>query len=570
MCGILGGNNSDYNYRGALDVVRHRGPDGKRIIEDLNFTLCFTRLAIRDLSDAGMQPMNNGKDDVYIVFNGEIYGYDELKTQLKKKYEFKSSCDAEVILYAYLEYGDNFVTYIDGMFAIAIYDRRVGKIKLFRDRVGIKPLYYYYDGNSFAFFSEIKQLEKLGIDSLTVDNTALYDFLTYQYIPTPKTLYCKCYKLSPAHKLVFDLATKKIEQNVEYWNVKPSKERNLKRDYEELVFELRRLIKRSISNQLISDVPIGVFLSGGIDSSIVTYESNLVNPQIKAFTMGFEEKEYDEVRYANELVERYDINCLTSVYDREQFKQARQELRNWFDEPFADTSAYPSFAVSQFAKKYATVVLSGDGGDELFGGYLRYLHMWKECKNKRHEFNTLFKLCGFLRKYELISEKFFCENVIPSINMYEKYVSLIDDEKSVKYREMLGIPKDYDRLWYFRKFYDKDIPIINRLRYLDFKTYLHEDCLTKMDRVSMANSLEVRVPFLSKEIIEFAFSLSEEECVGSFELKKILKDMYKGVIPDEILYHPKKGFSIPKTYMRNITNEKTITEIVLKNNWNYL
>lgn len=567
MCGILGGNNSKYNYKEALDIISHRGPDNSKIINYTGFTMGFVRLAIRDLTDAGMQPMQSENEEVSLVFNGEIYGYDNLKKELESKYTFHSTCDTEVILNAYLEFGDDFVSHIDGMFAIAIYDRRIQKVKLFRDRVGIKPLYYYYDGCSFAFFSEIKQLEKLGIGKLDIDYSAIFDYLTYQYIPTPKTMYCHCYKVPPAYEIIFDLRTRKIDAKKEYWHLEIGFEKQRKRTLEELQLELKRLIEKSVREQLVSDVPIGVFLSGGVDSSIVAYESNAAHPNIKTFTMGFSEKEYDETKYANELVERYGLNCFSGILGKDDFVKIKTEIRNWYDEPFADTSAYPSFLVSKFAKRDVTVVLSGDGGDELFGGYSRYAYMKNDCKNKRRESSTLYGLFSKLSKYDLISEEWLNNNITPFLDLYKRYIALIDDGKAEEYRKMWNIPKDYDRLWYLRKHYDKNIPFITRLKYLDFKTYLHEDCLTKMDRVSMANSLEVRVPFLSKEIVEFAFSLTDEECVGNFELKKILKDTYIDIIPKDILYHPKKGFSIPTEYLAGTNRNKSRTEVILKNNW---
>ena len=295
MCGILGGTKKTWNYEAGLKSILHRGPDGNQIKKYSSISLAFCRLAIQDLSQAAMQPMSSADDKVHIVFNGEIYGYQELKKQLSQKYNFRTTSDTEVILNAYLEYGQDFVKRIDGIFAIVIYDERIQKLLIYRDRIGVKPFYYYYDGNDFAFASELKALEKTIADrKLNVDFTALYDYLFYQYIPEPKSLYKNVYKLRPATMMIFDLSTHRIEDAKRYWTLHVNAATGRKRKREDIMEELKFLLNKTIKEQMISDVPLGVFLSGGIDSSIVSYESKKLKPDIRAFSIGFEEAERDE------------------------------------------------------------------------------------------------------------------------------------------------------------------------------------------------------------------------------------------------------------------------------------
>ncbi len=564
MCGILGGNSRKWNYKDGLNAMYHRGPDAQRIREFDDFTLAFTRLAIMDLSDNGMQPMTRG--DVSIVFNGEIYGFCTLKKKLQKKYKFESGSDTEVILYAYIEYGDDFIDKIDGMFAIALYDKRRHIVRLYRDRSGIKPLYYYYDGKDFLFASELKALQSCMMDKLTyIDYSAVYDYLFYQYIPEPKTMYKNCYKLPPAYSLIFDIDTAKITTH-KYWKLQVNTREEGKLDSEEMAYRLKSLIEKSVKDQMIADVSVGVFLSGGIDSSIVSYECSRVNPLIKTFTMGFDEIKYNEMSYANILISKYNLNSYSQVMDSSKFTNLRENMIRWYDEPFADTSAYPSYLVSQMARQEVTVVLTGDGGDELFGGYDRYRAYAKIYKNKKSEFPFLANLIHIAHLMDLVDDDLYHTYISDGIEEYEPFIFLCDKKAAEQLRKKWGLGKDYDPKWFMKKYYKKDLPPITRVRYLDFKTYLPGDVFTKIDRVSMANSLETRVPFLSREIIEFAFSLPQNAICEGDNLKKIMKQAYKGIIPDEILYRKKKGFSVPRSYLRSARHSVPVT-VELLSEW---
>lgn len=549
MCGILGGNVQEWNYEKGIEAIVHRGPDAQKVERYHGFTLGFCRLSIRDLSISAMQPMSNAENNVHIIYNGEIYGYEKLKEELQKKYCFRTTSDTEVVLYAYLEYGEAFADKIDGIFAIAIYDERVQKIYLFRDRTGVKPLYYLCQGDKFGFASELKALEHAATDfAFKIDNTAVYDYLFYQYIPEPKSVYQSVYKLPPATKLVYDVPEKKILRIEKYWQLHVNSSVERKRKKEDISEEIKYLVQQSVKNQLMADVPVGTFLSGGIDSSIITYEASRINPQMRAFSIGFREKEYDEseiaTRFCREkgIVMRRKILCISDI------SKVRNMIRRWYDEPFADASAYPSYLVSKFAKKEVTVVLTGDGGDELFGGYGRHARFYNAHKEADLSMPS--------------SERLEWER-----REIRQGLGIADIDYYSEYAKRLSIPHDYNP---YESLYEYDIPELPpfmRMRYLDFNTYLPSDILTKVDRVSMSVSLEARVPFLDRKIIEFAFSLSEEECNGAHELKACLKEAYDGEIPNEILYGRKKGFGIPTGYLWREKKAESIYAGILNEHW---
>lgn len=568
MCGILGGNILNWNYKNGIDSLWHRGPDGSMVEQVEDFTLAFTRLAIRDLSDNGMQPMSALSDKVWIVFNGEIYGFDSLRLELSKKYHFRSTTDTEVLLYAYLEYGDSFIDKVDGIFAIAILDLRIRKLKLYRDRAGVKPLYYFLKNGYIAFTSELKAFISATRDNgftWSIDYTALYDYLFYQYIPAPKTMFADCFMLPPASRLSYDIDAHKVEDVSEYWILKVNGHKETKRNVKDIYSELRYLLHESIKQQLVADVPVGTFLSGGIDSSIVTYEASRINPVIKTFTIGFLEKAYDESCFAKEFAQLYNLNNIVEYFSDDYINKIKSIYPSWFDEPFADTSAFPTYLVASVAKKYVTVVLTGDGGDELFGGYQRYQIHASKTRDKVIDSNLVSRLVNSLRLDLLINAHTKHKYILSSLDEYLPYIFIANKKSTFKYK--WGIPDDYDVTWHLKKFYKKDLPLITRLRYLDFKTYLPGDILTKVDRTSMAVSLEARVPFLSRKLIEYAFSLSEDECSTIDNLKQCLKEAYKDVLPTSLLHRKKRGFSIPPIYKETKSRYNPISSVMLDKYW---
>lgn len=567
MCGILGGNIKGWNYKKGIEVIKHRGPDGQMVKDYGICILGFARLAIMDLSEKAMQPLESSDGNVVILFNGEIYGFKKLRNILLKKYDFRTTSDTEVILYAYMEYGDKFIDLIDGMFAIVIYDRRTQQLKLYRDRYGIKPLYYLYQGGKFAFTSELKGFLAACDDEsqFKIDNTAIYDYLAYQYIPEPKSMYKDIYKLEPATYIHYDLKEKKIIKKGEYWKLHVNTKAHGSRKRGEVLEDVRELIRKSVERQMIADVPVGTFLSGGVDSSIVSYECSRINPDIESFSIGFVEKLSDESCYAKAVADKFNIKNKCKRLSIDDIKGVEGMLERLYDEPFADTSAYPTYILSELARRDVKVVLTGDGGDELFGGYERYTIFLNKIKNKNIDNTYAERFIVKFMSEDNCLRKALLDIFMSESTIYSNLIGMFDENNILNWKKLLGIDKDYDLKWYLHKFYHKELPPMTRIRYLDFKTYLPSDILTKVDRTSMSASLETRIPFLDRKLVEYVFSLTEDECFYDNELKILLKRAYKGILPNEILYRKKKGFSIPDNYIIQATDTKYAT--ILKREW---
>lgn len=570
MCGILGGNIRNWNYREGIESIRHRGPDGQRVTEYEDCILGFARLAIMDLSAKAMQPFASQDENVVILFNGEIYGFHALRDTLMKKYPFRTSSDTEVVLYAYIEYGDRFIDYIDGMFAIAIYDRRIRQIKLYRDRYGIKPLYYLYKNQKFAFTSELKAFVAAGgnADEFEIDKTAVYDYLAYQYIPEPKSMYKGVYKLEPASCIHYDLMKKKIVKKEKYWRLRVCTKAHGNKKRKEVLEDIRELIQNSVKKQIVADVSVGTFLSGGVDSSVITYECSRFYDGLKAFSIGFEERNYDESEYAKAVAGICHAEHIMETLSNGDVSEVRGMLSGLYDEPFADTSAYTTYIVSKLARKDVKVVLTGDGGDEIFGGYERYRWFLNERKGKFIRSEHIEKFFAYADFIPNDLGKWFTSNFESELTTYCRQMGNFKKDTYKSWRKKLGIPDDYDTKWYLRKYYHEELPAMTRMRYLDFKTYLPSDVLTKVDRTSMSVSLEARVPFLDRDLVEYMFSLAEDEYFYGGELKTLLKKAYEEVFPQEILYRKKKGFAIPGNYISGGNN--TVYERLLKLEWKQL
>lgn len=555
MCGILGGNKFNWNYDGAILTLSHRGPNGQTVKRIKDMVLCFARLSIIDLDERAMQPMISEDGRYAIAFNGEIYDYKKVRCELQSKgYRFRTESDTEVLLYSFIEWKEKVMGHVDGICVFAVLDIEEDRLYLFRDRCGVKPLYYYYSGADFAFASELKGIRTLCTDvNFVIDNTALYDYHTYLYIPDPKTMYRDVYKLPPAHYLVYDTKHHKVIKKSRYWKVKlNTSEGNIlsKKQLDEKADELRYHLDRVIARQIIADVPVGTFLSGGVDSSIITSIVHEHMDDVTAYTIGFPDKRYDESVYANEMAGVMHVNCETRYFNTKDFKEIQHILPELYDEPFADTSAYPTYYVSKIAKEGVTVVLTGDGGDELFGGYRRCLYGRDVLLKKRFSYRKISELYmdnkDILEPFGMKLKNICMEDLALLSQMYH-YGKTFDRKKL---KNKYGISKEYDDLWYYRKYYHKELPVYTRMRYLDFMTYLNGDILTKVDRASMKVSLEARVPFLDREIIDFAFSLTQEECNPGGQLKGLLKHAYRKEFPGKLLDRKKQGFSVPFSYIR--------------------
>jgi asparagine synthase (glutamine-hydrolysing) len=570
VCGFFGGTDPSWDYAAALRAIAHRGPDAS----DLNLAgpvkVGFRRLAIIDLADAANQPMFAADGGTWIVFNGEIYGFQRLRRELEgRRHRFRTSSDTEVVLNAYLEWGDDFVEHLDGMFAIAIWDARAQRLKLYRDRPGIKPLYYFYDGRRLAFASELKAIETaVAREDLEIDGTALYDFLGYRYVPAPKTLYRRCFKLAPAHRLTFDPATGTVDGPHAYWRLPVSSE-PLHLTVGEAGEEVRALIDTSVREQMIADVPLGFFLSGGVDSSVVVASAARMGGRISTFSIGFDADEVSETPYAREVANLFGTDHHERILMRDAAQELLPRLKIWFDEPFADESAMPTYLVSRTAREKVTVVLTGDGGDEVFGGYRTYARFaryagwpsWPRFMDKlavrtRRRLRRSNPLARALAVLEMGFSK--------GPDLWARIMFGMPEAAKTSYRQEFEIPRDYDDWWHYREFWRDDLPLRTRLQYVDFHTFMPGLVLTKVDRTSMAVSLEARVPLLARSIVEFSFSLDEDLRYLHGEPKGLLRHAYRGILPDRILDRRKKGFGIPRYYLRDLAPGSPIQEHVLR------
>ena len=533
--------------------LQHRGPDDEGYYEDDQASLAMRRLSIIDLH-TGQQPISNESGDIWVVYNGEIYNFQTVRAALEQRgHIFKTQTDTEIIVHAYEEYGDECVIHFNGMFAIALWDARERRLLLARDRLGIKPLYYWSDADKLVFGSELKALTFHPDVPRQVDLAALDLFLTLEYIPAPRTIYEAVFKLLPGHLLVIEKGKLKITQ---YWDVPYQPISQSEAECGEI---LSGLISESVRLRLISDVPLGVFLSGGLDSStIVGYMSQSTNEPVQTFSIGFEDDTYNELPYAEAIAKHFGTKHHVEVLKTDHTDLTEQLVAH-FDEPFADTSVFPTFLVSKLASHEVKVVLSGDGGDELFAGYDTYLaekldrYYGRLPQPLRQQ--ILPKISGWLppqpAKKGLINKvKRMVEGGAfdPSLQHARWMMFLNPSEKNSLYRSDLRATL-YDHLAtdFFHDYFEK-VSCFDRLaqqQYVDVKTYLADDILTKVDRMSMAVSIEARVPLLDYHIVEFALNLPAHMKLRGARTKSILRQAVKNMVPQSVLEKPKEGFSIP-------------------------
>ena len=566
MCGITGlfyplknKQASTSSLKIMNDAIKHRGPDGEGFYFDSNHHLGFghRRLSIIDI-EGGSQPMISNDQSIITVFNGEIYNYHDLKNILETLgHRFQTNSDTEILLYGWKEWGEKLPNYLRGMFAFAIWDQTEKTLFLARDRVGKKPLYYArLEDNGFAFASELKAIETLPAFSKKIDPTAIEDFFAYGYIPDPKSIYENCFKLEAGHSML--LKTDSLEAKInQYWDMSytPPSQADEKTLRNELIHELTQ----SIRLRQISDVPIGAFLSGGVDSSaVVALMSCLHDDPINTFSIGFDEAAFDESDYAERVAKKYKTNHHHQMVDADDFSLVSKMI-DIYDEPYGDSSALPTYQLSQMTAKKLKVALSGDGGDELFAGYRRYLWHIKEEKVRdflpswlrRNLFSTLGHLYPKLdwAPRFLRAKNTFQELACDSADGFFMSISCMNDFErdqlfSDEFKHQL---KGYHPANHIHKYYDK-APTDNglqKVQYVDLKTWLPGDILTKVDRASMASSLEVRAPMLDHKFIEWSGTLSDEAKIKGNEGKYILKKSMGKFLPEDILYRPKMGFSVP-------------------------
>ncbi len=518
-------------------------------MEDFSVGMAHRRLSILDLSELGHQPMLSSNEDVIVVFNGEIYNYKEIKEELqKKKYSFQSNCDTEVIIAAYQEWGYECFDKFNGMFAIAIYDVERKQLVLARDRLGKKPLYYYFHRGTFCFGSELKPILKYPLFSKSINLDMVGNFLCNKCIPAPYTIFHNTYKLVPGTYLVYQNGEIKVS---EYWNAVERKngvESLQIEDYEDCKRQLESLLMDSIEKRMISDVPLGSFLSGGIDSTLITSLAQEVSEKpIKTFTIGFYDKEKNEAEYAAETAKYLGTDHHELYVSEQDILDTIEGLPNYYDEPFSDSSQLPCMLVSKMASEYITVALSGDGGDELFCGYKMYDWTWIAQKAN----------WGGCLTHKLIGNLPLMKHLPPEIRAFisnrdeNKKTQLFIDVVSEEVEKILNYP-----LGDVKYQQEKGLAYKNwqeRRMLLDIQTYLPDDILTKMDRASMKYSLEVRCPLLDYRFVEKSFQIPHKYKYRNFEKKYILKDMTYKYVPEKLLNRPKRGFSVPlRKWLRTV------------------
>ncbi len=590
MCGISGyysANNffTEDNLRKMTAVLSHRGPDSDGFFMENNCGLGFKRLSILDVSSNGNQPMASLNSRFIIVYNGETYNYKELVSLLDKNVldKLRSTSDTEIILELFAQYGNKFVNYLNGMFAIAIYDRETEKITLFRDRSGIKPLFYYWDGKNFAFASELKSLVQLKQVKKNINPQAIKAYLHLGYIPAPLSPYQNIFKMESGS--VIQVSKDGISQE-KYWTFEDKLTNDLVDDEKFATNEFERLIKNSVEIEQRSDVPLGVFLSGGTDSSLIAALASQTR-KIKTFSIGFQESSYDESKYSRTVANYLNTEHHEFIVSYKDAISLAEKIPEIYDEPYADSSAIPTYLVSKLTKKYVTVALSGDGADELFHGYGSYTWakrlsspLWKfsrlpsslalslmSDRYKKRANLLSYKNPDHLKSHIFSQDQsFFSETEIETLltpSFYEKTDANIFHHMNKNHEHYLFHGYDVS------KWKNRTLNSVEEQSLFDIQYYLQDDLLTKIDRASMYHSLEVRVPYLDYRVVEFALNLSPELKSKNGKQKSILKNTLYKYLPAEFFNRPKHGFSIPlSSWMQNELKylieenltEKSITE----------
>lgn len=570
MCGICGfiskRDITAEQLREMNDTMYHRGPDdsGAEIYPlDGEYRVGFAqrRLSILDLSALGHQPMHSADQRISVVYNGEIYNFTELKEELSD-YPFRSHCDTEVIIAAYLKWGTECVSHFNGMFAIALLDRKDAVVYLFRDRIGKKPLYYWVDGENLVFASELKPIMHCPGFDRELDRRVLSRYLFQQYINAPESIYRNVYKLEPGAALSF--CRGKIRQ-WKYWDIREEYARAQEKklgSYEEAKEGLKELLQKAVQRRMIADVPLGSFLSGGYDSSLVTAiaQEHSAEP-VKTFSIGFREEKYNEAGYAKAVAEYLGTNHTELYIDEKDMFALVESISQYYDEPFADSSEIATMMVSALAKEHVTVALSGDGGDEFFCGYNVYERVAQAQKLDPlgAMVHGICQLPG-LRHAGLEDRLPFRVRVVAANRELEYKTQLGADTYLKRAGAMVGELSGEMRALPVRYPVETQYAVRNwqvRRMLLDMDTYLPGDILCKVDRASMKYSLESRCPILDRDVMEYSFRIPHAYKYAGGDKKHILKEIAYDYIPRELLERPKVGFGVPlDQWLRGPLREK--------------
>ncbi len=577
MCGIVGfSSKKDFealreSLPQAVSRLAHRGPDDSGLFFDkqAGIGLAHQRLSVIDLSAAGRQPMKSDDESACIVYNGEVYNFKDVRKTLEEKgHTFSTETDTEVILKAYLQWGVDCLHRFVGMFALVLWDKRNQTLILARDRLGIKPLYYCQSEGNFFFASELKALVALKGFSRDLDPDAVPLFLHYQYVPAPRTIFKNTSKLLPGQYAVFDGEKLQVHS---YWNMPGADSDSMRKDLseEDALEDLDYRLTQAVSDRLISDVPLGALLSGGIDSSIVVALMQKVNSApVKTFSIGFRESGYNEAPWASRVAKHLGTDHTELYVTSREAMEVIPKLPEIYDEPFADSSAIPTFLVCGLARSRVTVALSGDGGDEQFAGYVRYRTTQAMAKTLQRFPGSIKKALAlflgampsrwiercYLPWREFLPQRFRVANVV---DKWEKLIGLMHQtripdlyrmticlwsENELPLRLATGLPdSEYETA--FKE--SQGWPLLSRLMHVDKRTYLPDAMLTKVDRASMAVSLEVRVPLLDHRVVEYTSRLPDSMKYRNGTGKYLLKKLLARYVPKELFERPKMGFGIP-------------------------
>lgn len=573
MCGIVGAvsqNKEQLSRIGvATDTLSKRGPDNQQSELIGNLALGHARLSIIDTTVSANQPFTDNTKRYTLIFNGEIYNYQELKEELiLEGLKFRTSSDTEVLLNLFIKYGVDCLEKLNGFFAFAIFDRQENSLFIARDRFGIKPLLYYFDGTDFVFASELKAILKFKIDK-SIDQVSLFNYLQFNYIPTNKSILAKVAKLPPGHFIQVNNINN-IDDIVEhqYYEIPYNDKETIQKsalNYEKSKEMLANLLDDSVQKRLVADVPVGTFLSGGVDSSIISLLAKRHKSDLATFSIGYKDEPFfDETSYANAVAKKIGSKHHIISLSNDELYENLNDILDYIDEPFADSSAIAVYLLSKYTKEHVTVALSGDGADEMFSGYNKHMAdfksrhpgikeslvktgfpLWEKLPKSRN--SKLFNINRQLYKFSLGAN-------LTNKERYWQWAAILNEEKANYFlnEELVFNPQrlsdtahEYkkrkdDLLKHIRKEGD-----LNDVLYTDMKMVLVNDMLRKVDAMSMANSLEVRVPFLDQRIVNFAFNLPRAFKINADMKKKILQDAFRKDLPDEVYNRPKHGFEVP-------------------------
>lgn len=556
MCGIAGILQKEgravyeETLRGMNNALFHRGPDDDGVFIEENFGFAMRRLSIIDI-EGGKQPIWNEDGRYGIVFNGEIYNSPALRVFLERKgHRFKTFTDTECIVHLYEEYGENCVSHLRGMFAFAIWDKTEKKLFLSRDRLGIKPLYYAETPEAFLFASELRSFLYYPGFSAEMDEEAIDLYFSLLYIPAPKSIYRHAMKLPAAHTLTLHRGEKKIQC---YWTAPHT---HLQISEAEAAEYLRELLNETVKMHLLSDVPVGVFLSGGIDSSTIAALASQSYPELRTFTVGFEETRYNELPFARTLADKYKTKH-TEICVKAKDIHLTENVITQLCEPFADSSFILTYLIAKEARKHVKVCLSGDGGDELFGGYpwmtkQKYIQMYQFIPEPVRNMARAFLDGGDMPQGVSVSrrdtlKRFLYDASLSPLQGFARRVSCYNQEEKARFytgdfRQHLA--QNNPVFFLFKNYLQPDDDIASFMQF-DLNVYLPDDILWKVDRMSMFNSLEVRPPFLDHELVEFIMALPYSMKSYGVLGKRILRNTISSLLPQEVLTHKKQGFSMP-------------------------